>query len=164
MEERVLYLSKDIPITLFRFFTYYYKYLFEGLIFIIIIYNIGVGLRELMAKDEITPPALYEGYTADVEERSERLAAIKKIKEFEFFNNKKNNIVNVDNYTGKIKLVGTIVYTNDIDSMVILNVDGEHKTYYAQDIIDNGTIAIVKVSYDHIIIKTNGLYYSLNIP
>lgn len=48
--------------------------------------------------------------------------------------------------------------------MVILDVDGEHKTYYAQDIIDNLTIAIVKVSYDHIIIKTNGLYYSLNIP
>ncbi|MEY4922251.1 MAG: hypothetical protein RLY17_968 [Pseudomonadota bacterium] len=65
----MLYLSKDIPITLFRFFTYYYKYLFEGLIFIIIIYNIGVCLRELIAKDELTPPALYEGYTADVEER-----------------------------------------------------------------------------------------------
>lgn len=166
----MLYLSRDIPITLFRFFIFNIKYLIEWLIIFIVIYNVGIGLKGLLVKDEFVLPVLYEGNVESTEEKGEIVSAVERIKKFGMFTKKivkKNdnfNRVTPGDYTGGIRLLGTVRHSEEIKSMAILDVNGEHETYYTHDIFDEGTTKIVRILSGQVIIERDGSYYSLNIP
>ncbi|CNK04765.1 general secretion pathway protein C [Yersinia aldovae] len=165
----MLYLSRDIPITLFRFFIFNIKYLIEWLIIFIVIYNVGAGLKGLLVKDEFVLPVLYEGNLESTEEKSEIVFAVERIKKFGMFTKKtvkKNdnfNRVTPGDYTGGIRLLGTISHSEEIKSMAILDVNGEHETYYTHDVFDEDTTKIVRILSGQVIIERDGSYYSLNI-
>lgn len=47
--------------------------------------------------------------------------------------------------------------------MAILDVNGEHETYYTHDVFDEDTTKIVRILSGQVIIERDGSYYSLNI-
>ncbi|MGH1475862.1 type II secretion system protein N [Yersinia proxima] len=146
-------------------------YLLGGVITICIFYQIIIGYNIITGKQKRIIPVLYE--ESNAWHKNNKLKMINEIKNRSVFKenfNDKNNlkilknktdIINSPSYTGIIKLVGVLEYTEESSSIAILELNGKQNLYSIGDKIDNSTI--IKILKDKVIISENKSYYSLMI-
>ena len=168
----LLFLSR-IFITPYKILVNIRHYVLGGIVIVCILYQVSVSYTIIVGKQKMTIPILYESDKTEYE--SNNLKMINEIKNtslFKTLNNKKYEknlkknagIIKFPPYTGFIKLVGILKYSEESNSIAILELNGKQNLYFVGDKIENGTsITIIRILNDKVVINENESYYSLTI-
>ncbi|QHB34819.1 general secretion pathway protein GspC [Yersinia canariae] len=144
------------------------------IIILCILYQVNVFIQTVMNSQKRTPPQLYEGESVESYTLINNTKMTNEIKNSDLFKRRDKELKNVKKedvdiinspiYTGGLKLVGVLVYSESDKSIAIIEVNGKQRLYLIHDEIESDTnITIVRILKDKIIIKEDKSYYSLVI-
>ncbi len=149
-------------------------YILDIIIILCILYQVNVFIQTVMNSQKRTPPQLYEGESVESYTLINNTKMTNEIKNSDLFKRRDKELKNVKKedvdiinspiYTGGLKLVGVLVYSESDKSIAIIEVNGKQRLYLIHDEIESDTnITIVRILKDKIIIKEDKSYYSLVI-